>query len=329
MNTSTIDMNIFNFDIINIIYSNLNYIDIINFSSSNKHFFGLYKNNKKHIISNQVIIYERFINYGVDQVFPNTKLKKNHNKNNYFDDKYINNIVVFFSGVDKNISIDNILKYKNLEKLSLYINLSLDLSGLEQLKFLKTLILIPICDNNYLTNINCLNNLSNLEELDISYNSITSFEPLKKLNKLKTLKMMKSKIDDITIFSNLTLLEELHLYNCSFNKNSDFSVFNKLINLKYLDIGLTTNFDYNCVGMISNLITLYMGQNRILSLEPLNNLKKLKKLYIASLHNNIDLKPLLNMSKMEIYIARPFICDYSYYNIKLLEISSKHIIHTY
>ncbi len=300
------NINIFNFDIINIINKNLDYVDIINLSSSNKHLFDIYKNNKKYICSNEIISYQKFIKYNLYNHFPKMKLSFKFSLEEVQPDEiYKNNIVKLV--IYKN-DIKYIADYNNLEELKLlnnsYTRVEHDLNNLNNLSKLKILNLFSF----ELNNINFISNILNLKVLDISYNNITDLSPLKNLTKLEKLSMIKTNINNLDIFNNLKNLKYLNMYFCDFVDNLNFNIFSNLTDLEDLNIGLTRNFDYNVLRYLKNLNKLCLAQSYINNLEPISKLNKLNILYLSNIRcYNIDFEPLIDLSynnDIKIFISK-------------------------
>lgn len=310
---SDIDINIFNFDIINIINKNLDYIDIIHFSSSTKHLFDIYKNNKKYICSEEIINYQKFINYKLYNHFPKMRLAFKFLEKS--DEIYNNNIVKLYIYIN---DIKYIVGCNNLEELRIINNfdnrIEHNLYYLNNLSKLKILNLFSL----ELNNINFVSNMPNLKVLDISYNNITDLSPLKNLTKLENLSMIKTKINNLDIFNNLKNLKYLNMYYCEFNNNLNFNIFGNLINLNFLNIGLTKNFNYDVLRLLTNLTTLYVVQTNINNLEPISKLNKLKSLYLSNISDNTDYEPLIDLSynnDIKIFITK----KNKYFNIDKLD----------
>jgi len=138
------------------------------------------------------------------------------------------------------------------------------------------------CSFNQLTGINVKNN-KKLKELHCKNNLLTSLD-LRNCEELKVLEAQNyekdgyksfNKLSDISFLSKLPNPEKLEILCLCGNKiRSDLSPFDKLINLKKLDLGAGGSFTESFMNEKSNR---FYG-----SLKPLQNLVKLKELDISN-----------------------------------------------
>jgi len=143
------------------------------------------------------------------------------------------------------IQINDILKIKNLEKLTDIEILDIsghkitEIKGLEKLTNLKKLWL----KNNQITEIKGLNTLENLEDLRLSENKILEIKGLERLTNLKELWLYGNQIAEIEGLDNLENLKKLILYN---NPISEIKGLDNLKKLKYFYAGkIIEEFDTN------------------------------------------------------------------------------------
>ncbi len=151
--------------------------------------------------------------------------------------------------------LNNLYKFVNLQKLSLYDNQITEIKGLDNLVNLQILDL----SNNKITEIKGLDNLVNLQYLELQSNNITEIQGLYNLGNLQTLSLYGNHITEILCLDNLVNLQYLWLNN------------NKVIEIKGLD---------NLV----NLKNLYLYSNQIIEL-PLN-LCNFRNIYDFNGNNN-------------------------------------------
>ena len=134
------------------------------------------------------------------------------------------------------IQIDDILKIKNLEKLTDIEILDIsghkitEIKGLENFTNLKKLWL----NKNQISEIKGLNNLENLEDLSLSENKISKIKGLESLTNLKELWLNGNQITEIKGLDNLENLEKLILYN---NPIFEIKGLENLKKLKYFYAG--------------------------------------------------------------------------------------------
>ncbi|CAL5994208.1 Conserved_hypothetical protein [Hexamita inflata] len=183
------------------------------------------------------------------------------------------------------LNIDALIPLVNLIDLNLSGNSGIDISPLQHLKQLTYLNLQSCCIENFnILNFNILKLLVNLKELSLKMN----IYPI-----------------DFALFPHFPQLFELNLSYCEL---LNFSVYKPpvslknivLINIKDIDItplqhwthltGLWLSWcnlkNLDAVRPLVNLEHLYIGQNSIVYLEPLKELKKLSTLYAE--HNFIQ-----------------------------------------
>lgn len=133
-------------------------------------------------------------------------------------------------------------------------------------------------ESDKITNIQGLENFSNLTDLKLANNLITDISPIKYLTKLISLDLSLNKnISDISALANNT---ELQILNLAGNKIKDLDGISKLYKLTTLNISTNqiTASEIESLGGLSNLRVLNAGTNQIDEIEPillLNNLEEL------------------------------------------------------
>ena len=173
----------------------------------------------------------------------------------------------------ENNNIKDVSKFKNDRVM--YINLSgnNDLTGLQGLKDVSSIIL----SKTNLTSLDEVLNLTNVVDLDLSYNSLQDFsslEQLKDLHHLSLEGMSNIKIDSIP--SNLSTL---NVKNCNLDNNVNFSNFK---DLQVINISNNPNFtNFKSLTNIDKEIyrNIFMGGYQ-LSVSDLEEINKLENLYI-------------------------------------------------
>ena len=137
------------------------------------------------------------------------------------------------------------------------------IKGLEYAKNLKKLKL----NENEISDISPLKNLTKLEYLEIQRNRIVDVNPLKNLTNLKFLKLYNNLIEDIAPLSNLTNLTGLDLH---YNVTVDGDESHKIISKGITDIDALKN--------LKKLEFLDISANRIEDISILKNFDKIKDL---------------------------------------------------
>jgi Leucine-rich repeat (LRR) protein len=196
-------MDSLNFDIINIIYSNLNNInDIYNLSLVNKYLYDIFKNNKQYITCHiELSSIKHDINKinNISDIFKNSNLKLLYNCNNYY---YIS-------------SLEPIRSLINITHLDCSNN---NISSLEPIRSLINITYLDFGNNN-IPNIEPIKDLINIAILDCSDNQITSLEPIKDLINIESLYCYNNKITSLEPIDNLINIRNLY---CHFNQILNF-----------------------------------------------------------------------------------------------------------
>jgi len=165
-----------------------------------------------------------------------------------------------------------------------------DLTPLANLSKLEVLYLY----HNQISDISPLANLTNLIKLDIGLNLISDLSPLANLTKLTELNAEWNKISDLSPLANLTKLTELNAQNNQISDLSPLANLTKLIFLNALDNQIS---DLSALAGLTKLTSLYLSYNLISDITPLAKLINLEDLNFES--NLIsDLSPLANLTKL-------------------------------
>ncbi len=112
-----------------------------------------------------------------------------------------------------------------------------------------------ISEETPIKNISGLENFTNLEELELSYQAVTDLSPLEGLNKLTALSLDENPVADITPLAGMTNLQYLTISNCA---AQDYSPLAKLVNLKFLRLDNSTISDVSPLASLTNLKHLYL-----------------------------------------------------------------------
>ncbi len=165
----------------------------------------------------------------------------------------------------------------------------------EQINMLKNLEELYLF-NNQISKIQRLNYLKNLKVLNLTSNEIKRLEGLDSLNNLQLFEFDWNKIDTLPETPYWSKVENLNLSNSKLDKLP--VGFEQLNSLKTLDL-INNQLEYipAQVHQLANLEELNLTINQISSVEGLEKLKNLKKLYISTafLEDKNSLKPFENI----------------------------------
>ena len=175
---------------------------------------------------------------------------------------------------------------KNLRKLELSSNDRIffkegytltNLAAISKLTDLKELEV----SSNDLTSLSGVESLSNLEKLTINCSdNLTDLTPLGRLTNLKELNINGVSVKDISFLKNLIKLEKLKIYN-THNSGVKLSIPNTLANLKELSIYTAEITNLDVLSQFTNLEKLSINvTDKTTDLSFVKNLKKLKELGI-------------------------------------------------
>jgi uncharacterized repeat protein (TIGR02543 family) len=173
-----------------------------------------------------------------------------------------------------------------------------EISNLQGIENLTNLTQLDI-SGNQISNIAPLANLTNLTLLDLgnSYmggNQVSDISPLSKLTNLTYLGLVKNQVGDISPLSNLTNLTQLLLER---NQVGDIRPLSNLTNLTSLDLNNNQVSDVSPLAKLTNLTGLGLDGNRVGDISPL---AKLTNLDYLDLDNNqvSDVSPLAKLTNL-------------------------------
>ena len=195
------------------------------------------------------------------------------------------------------------------------------IKGLEYAKNLKKLKL----NENEISDITPLKNLTKLEYLEIQRNRIVDVNPLKNLTNLKFLKLYNNLIEDIAPLSNLTNLTGLDLhYNVTVGGDeshkiiskgiTDISALKNLKKLEFLDISANRIEDISILKNFDKIKDLDFSGNRVKNYEGLGDyiaerLEKALNEGIGSIQfsgQTIDFGSTVEVKEKEVIFTTPF-----------------------
>ena len=180
-------------------------------------------------------------------------------------------------------------------------------------------------DDNLLSNIDNIKNLSVLREFSAASNTIKDISPLRNMNLLRSLNLSNNMISDITVLSDMTALKTLNISN---NLISDISPLSYLTMLTELDISTNSIKQLNAISRLPNIEILTISNNPIQYLSPLEEYSSLKTLKIdgTSVTTLGALSDLGNIETLD--CSRTSISDYSSLakmNVKTLILSQSNL----
>ncbi|MCB2359432.1 COR domain-containing protein [Clostridium estertheticum] len=164
---------------------------------------------------------------------------------------------------------------------------------------------------NSISDISSLSDLISLKEIDLSYNSISNISSLSGLINLNKINLGHNGISDITSLSGLTNLKIIDLGQ---NQIKEICGLKSLISLNKLQLRGNAITNVTPLSGLINLKQLYLWQNSITDISSLSGLLNLKSI---SLINNkiVNISALKEMSKLEgVYLSRNKIIDISALN---------------
>ena len=195
------------------------------------------------------------------------------------------------------------------------------IKGLEYAKNLKKLKL----NENEISDISPLKNLTKLEYLEIQRNRIVDVNPLKNLTNLKFLKLYNNLIEDVTPLSNLTNLTGLDLhYNVTVGGDeshkiiskgiTDISALKNLKKLEFLDISANRIEDISILKNFDKIKDLDFSGNRVKNYEGLGDyiaerLRKALNEGVGSMQfsgQTIDFGSTVEVKEKEVNFTTPF-----------------------
>ena len=207
-----------------------------------------------------------------------------------------------------NISdIEGMQNFTELEYLDFTRN---NIQTAEQLKYITYLIYLNISDNNLKNAYDFIEELTQIENLGLSSNNISSLEPInnyfskleedEESTNLKYLDLSSNKeIEDIGVLSKGIELVNLNLRD---NKISDISALQNLTKLGVLDLSNNNISNIEQLRGVTNLSVLYLDNNIISEISIVNNLTGLQTLGISS--NKIeDITSLRNRTLLKSFYA--------------------------
>lgn len=161
----------------------------------------------------------------------------------------------------------------------------------EALKLITKITDVDVSNNEDITNINPLSELSELRSLDCSNTKVSDISPIRNHNKIKELNISNTKVTDI---SNLKYANVVQSFKADNLNIADISIVTFFDDLTNLSLSHTNVNDISPIAECKNLSSLNLSHTKIDILTALKGLDKLHYLDVSN--NNInDIEPLRNL----------------------------------
>lgn len=169
-------------------------------------------------------------------------------------------------------------------------------SNLRHMKRLKVLDLTY----NYLTDLSCLEGLTQLEQIHISHNNISDISFMKNMNELRQISAENTFVSDISVLRGKTKLESVFFGD---SYVTDITPLKDSRRLRFVGFNEAKIPDINALEGMTELETLCFAGCGLTSIQPLKYSKKLKYVYFG--RNDLsDLSPLVGCDISELYLDR-------------------------
>ncbi|CAH2350789.1 protein phosphatase 1 regulatory subunit Sds22p [[Candida] railenensis] len=178
----------------------------------------------------------------------------------------------------------NLERFSKIESLCLRQNLLTSMSAIKHLPK-ETMEELDLYDNRINHISKSVSLLTNLKNLDFSFNKIKHIKHLETLTKLENLYFVQNKIKEIKNLETLTNLKNLELGGNKIETIEPESL-NSLVNLQQLWLGKNRISKFENLNNLHNLKILSIQSNRLTKIEGLEHLKNLEELYLS--HNGIS-----------------------------------------
>lgn len=167
-------------------------------------------------------------------------------------------------------TLDDLVWFKSLRKLTICYNQVTDISGIAELTGLDTLGLYF----NNITDLSPLSSLTNLRYLYLYNNEIASLQPLSGLAELRSLSIQYNKVSDLTPLRGLSNLSELYVSN---NSVSDISPLGGMNSLSFLYADNNQISDISVVETMGRLTDVSFIGNPIQDFSPAREIQNVKR----------------------------------------------------
>lgn len=180
----------------------------------------------------------------------------------------------------------------------------LDLSGREltnaqipNLKHLKDLVYLNLNDN-YITDLSCLEGLTKLEELYFNNNNVSDISFMGSMSGLKKVSGENSGVSDISVLSDKTELEEVFFGDCYI---TDITPLKNSRGLRKMGFNEMQIGDLEAIRGMTELEMVCLAGCNLTDISPLSDSKGLKFVYLGR-NSLTDLSPLSGCDIAELYI---------------------------
>ncbi len=207
--------------------------------------------------------------------------------------------------ITDSVDLADIKNISSIEALDLSNNQYItDIEPLSQLSSLQVLSLA----NTNVTDLSPIRNLTELVELDLSNTNVDDISALKYSDKLTKLKLDRTPVSDISVLERMTRLEHLDI---SKTLVTDFNVLSNQVALKYLNLEATQIANLSPIDSLTNLSEVNASRSLVQNVSPLRGLKNLTVLRLDSTQVSF-IKPLSELVNLRIlHVNQTMITDLS------------------
>jgi Leucine-rich repeat (LRR) protein len=188
---------------------------------------------------------------------------------------------IIIGGYAENYTLSHHRKYFNDFSVRIGENRSVDFSGIEQMKHIKTLTII-IWENNNLIDFSPIKLLQNIEKIILRGTGHTAIPDIGEIKSLKRLELDRTGITNLDGIEKITSLEHLQISG-NREKITDVSALRFLNNIKQIIFhNGYYNIDFSVLAELRKLEELAIGGCIGVDLTGISKLKSLKNLFLRS-----------------------------------------------
>lgn len=176
-------------------------------------------------------------------------------------------------------------------------NRELTNSQIQNLRHMKELKVLNL-SYNYITDLSCLEGLTQLEEIHFSHNNVSDISFMKNMSELRQISAENTGVSDISVLSDKTKLESVFFGD---SYVTDISPIKNSRGLKYVGFNEAQIPDIEALSGMTELETVCFAGCGLTSVEPLRDSKKLRNIYFGR-NNLTDLSPFVGCDIEEMYV---------------------------
>lgn len=151
---------------------------------------------------------------------------------------------------------------------------------------------------NYITDLSCLEGLTQLEEIHFSHNNVQDISFMKNMMNLRKISAENTGVSDISVLSDKTHLESVFFGD---SYVTDISPIKNSRGLKYVGFNEAQIPDIEALSGMTELETVCFAGCGLKSVEPLRDSKKLRNIYFGR-NDLTDLSPFIGCDIEEMYV---------------------------